>query len=582
MFYQWCLVALFIYSFFGTVALSQESNATCELQVDGRQLTHNGDKVLLKGPAYSPIPIGATFDDANLGDVFIDFFNPIHEKDFALMEEMGVNAIRLYSMWPWDPFKGPNAPRDHKKFLDKALEHGICVWAAFPISNSIFRYKAVASAPTDGSFFVEINGTIYVLDETSTQPGLQNPNETAPQRRKFDANAYKALATKYANHPAISGWIVTNELNLPQNRRNPAFWAFINDLAGELKQIAPKKLTMIATIDDAYEALKFVKNNGIDISNLDIWGVNSYRGRVNPEAQNNFDNLFSAFRDLTSKAPMPLVVSEFGPSSTTRPSIAPFIPVPPGFGDLAQKCGVKDNIIEIPASAQEQVAKYVKGHWDDIVANSDVAAGGFVFEWQDEYYKAGDVAMQVGSIGFADAFPGGCWDEAGFGINAVKLNGRQANEFPFPFPSDERIPRVQFETLKAAWTVPQEQLEPASTLKLVVINPAQRVELATLLEASGDASECLSRAGAGSKLIVGTEDNDRLRGTSRDDVIFSLGGKDTIKGGKGDDCIVGGSGNDVIRGGRGNDSIIGGEGTDKIFGGKGSDICVEGEIVKGC
>jgi uncharacterized delta-60 repeat protein len=80
--------------------------------------------------------------------------------------------------------------------------------------------------------------------------------------------------------------------------------------------------------------------------------------------------------------------------------------------------------------------------------------------------------------------------------------------------------------------------------------------------------------------IVGTNGRDRLKGTSRADVIVALGGDDTISGLGGNDVICGGSGNDKITGGSGNDreygeagkdTLSGGDGKDKLSGGAGDD-----------
>lgn len=80
--------------------------------------------------------------------------------------------------------------------------------------------------------------------------------------------------------------------------------------------------------------------------------------------------------------------------------------------------------------------------------------------------------------------------------------------------------------------------------------------------------------------ILGTEQDDTLRGTSGNDVICGLGGDDTIYGsggndiiraGLGDDTIYGQAGNDTIYGGFGNDNILGHRGDDTIYGGFGDE-----------
>ena len=71
--------------------------------------------------------------------------------------------------------------------------------------------------------------------------------------------------------------------------------------------------------------------------------------------------------------------------------------------------------------------------------------------------------------------------------------------------------------------------------------------------------------------IVGTEEDDVLRGTNGRDVIWAGGGNDRIIGGNGNDVICGGAGDDTVQGGNGNDLLLGGSGADRIEGGNGSD-----------
>lgn len=71
--------------------------------------------------------------------------------------------------------------------------------------------------------------------------------------------------------------------------------------------------------------------------------------------------------------------------------------------------------------------------------------------------------------------------------------------------------------------------------------------------------------------IVGTSDNDLIRGLGGDDDLYGREGDDRIRGGGGRDDIYGEEGNDRLFGGPGNDDIEGGPGNDRIFGGSGED-----------
>ncbi|MBS2016484.1 MAG: hypothetical protein JST00_26600 [Deltaproteobacteria bacterium] len=463
--------------------------AASRVTLKGRKLMLDGAPYQVRGVDYAPIPIGSSADafygDGNRegdgGDVFGNpYFEEQLRRDVAAMRDMGVNTIRVYQMHPWDPQKGPGSEsvraRAHQKFLDMLWNGGdrpIRAYVAFPVSSDITRYTTVANKPTDGRWFreVPVGGSMMyeIEDETRVSNGWAfNGAQTAAQRRATDMAAYEALAKEVGNHPAVLGFVLSNELNGASNRENPRFFQFMNELGGKLKAIAPEKHTIMALIDDGNDTLRNVKAKGFDVSNIDAWGINSYRGRIG-ETTNHFDNLFTSYAELSEK---PLVVTEFGAPATTRVEIKNQfpLPVPSGaVGALNNLCP-SASMIDMPDNAKLQ-ADYIEGHWKHIDANKDIVSGGLVFEWQDEYFKAGahlsprvppsadphagngqsDLWHQSPSPSGVDAFPGGCWDEEGFGINAVS-NKRGGQSWPGPFIPDGRSPRAAFDRLKVIWT----------------------------------------------------------------------------------------------------------------------------------
>ena len=74
--------------------------------------------------------------------------------------------------------------------------------------------------------------------------------------------------------------------------------------------------------------------------------------------------------------------------------------------------------------------------------------------------------------------------------------------------------------------------------------------------------------------INGNEGNNRLTGTSRNDVINGNGGNDRLNGGSGADILNGGAGKDELNGGSGNDVLDGGSGSDELEGGSGNDTLI--------
>ena len=80
--------------------------------------------------------------------------------------------------------------------------------------------------------------------------------------------------------------------------------------------------------------------------------------------------------------------------------------------------------------------------------------------------------------------------------------------------------------------------------------------------------------GIGNDRLEGGEGKDFLFGGSDDDNIYGGEGRDILYGGTENDTLDGGAENDLLSGGEGDDTLYGGEGDDKLYGGEGSDSYV--------
>ncbi|MEL6816003.1 MAG: SBBP repeat-containing protein, partial [Cyanobacteria bacterium J06598_3] len=109
-------------------------------------------------------------------------------------------------------------------------------------------------------------------------------------------------------------------------------------------------------------------------------------------------------------------------------------------------------------------------------------------------------------------------------------------------------------------------------------------------EAEGSFSDALvDRLGGsgalGANEIVGTDDDDDIKGDDSRDIMFGLDGDDKVEGKDGGDLLYGGIGNDEVKGGEGddllfgidiNDALLGGGEIDKLKGEKDADTFVLG------
>jgi Ca2+-binding RTX toxin-like protein len=73
-------------------------------------------------------------------------------------------------------------------------------------------------------------------------------------------------------------------------------------------------------------------------------------------------------------------------------------------------------------------------------------------------------------------------------------------------------------------------------------------------------------------LIMGTNCDDKIKGTEKDEIIYTLGGVDRVFAEQGNDIIYGGLGSDRLYGEQGDDIVIAGAGENLLDGGSGSDV----------
>jgi len=84
-------------------------------------------------------------------------------------------------------------------------------------------------------------------------------------------------------------------------------------------------------------------------------------------------------------------------------------------------------------------------------------------------------------------------------------------------------------------------------------------------------SDFLKDLFSGKDTLIGSSDDDILRGFGGGDKILGKNGKDTLIGDSGGDNLQGGNKADTLKGGKGGDKLDGGKGGDILNGGKGLD-----------
>lgn len=374
-------------------------SAAAVVKANGFQLKLNGQPFVIKGMNYSPVPIGTFPGYVPYGDYFIPYYANVWKPDLDNMRAAGINVIKLYAGNPDLNAGAPGTAGNWKAFLDYCYNGG-----NKPVYVVMFSY-------TQGDVIAQ-GGT-----------GLNN------YIRQYDE-----LVKSTVTHPAVFGYLVGNEI-FGGVTQNPQFWqnfgTLINAAQGAGLSQGQNPFLMTAINDEftpqtSWPAIKLGEQSG-KLSNLDSWCINIYRG---PEFGGSGNSVFTqylalmnSFQTLLKK---PLILGEWGTPHTTRP-----------IGVYGQSSTQPvTNLDDVPESqmgpgqpyfAAQPVATFLNTQWNTIKANlkagpNQVCAGGFIFDWCDEYWKGNNNNMQVGGPDGSfkgGAFAGGYWDEAGFGVTSA-------------------------------------------------------------------------------------------------------------------------------------------------------------------
>ena len=267
----------------GQVQVLQYETGDWQLLVDGKPYK-------IKGMTYTPTKVGQSPDKKTLGnwmeedfnfngkidgpfDAFVDKNqNNIQDKnepavgDFKLMQEMGVNTIRLYHH--------PEAP--NKEILRKLYsDYGVRVIM--------------------GDFL----GKYTIGSGASWNPGTDYNN---PEHRKNMLASVGQMVEEYRKEPFLLFWLLGNEnvygYACNADKDPEAFFKFANEIALEIKRLDPDHPVAICSGD-----ILFLDKFGKFCPDIDIFGTNAYRGNY------GFGFLW---RQVKEEADKPVFITEYG------------------------------------------------------------------------------------------------------------------------------------------------------------------------------------------------------------------------------------------------------------------------------
>ena len=256
----------------------------------GRTILVDGSPYVIKGICYNPVPKGS--DQRSWATL---------TQDLALMNEAGINTIRVYS------------PIDEKEVLDEIAAAGIKVIIGFGYNMN--GYYDILS----GSFIDYIK-----------------------KYKDHEAILIWEFGNEYNYHPEWFEGDITNWYTALNNAAADSKFEDSNHPTGTAHGELPNSTALISC------------------SNVDVWGLNVYR----------WDDPGPIFSEWSSASKLPMYLSEAG-------------------ADRFMK--VSQNGYEAGENEKMQ-ADATKNILDKTFARSDVCSGVALFEFSDEWWKAGNPA----------------------------------------------------------------------------------------------------------------------------------------------------------------------------------------------
>jgi len=397
------LLCVFLLIFLFKIALPKPKVYIQKLRNGHYRLIVDRKPYVVKGVCYSPIPIGQSHDYEWCSDVNMPWVG-----DGKLMQDMGVNTIRLYQV--------PENSQAVKKVI-----------------GDLYRFYGIRTILGHWLGFWEYPCPLYA-DKVF--------------RDKIKKEVLE-MVSLYKDEPGILLWILGNENNYscfgkvnpwssdeldketdPKQRnylRAKIYYSFVNDLAREIHKIDPNHPVALGN----GELL------GLDIANnlcpdIDLVACIIYRGR-------SFGNLFHSLRENFDR---PVLLSEFGADS---------------YDAYLNK------------EDQNMQAFFLESQWHQIYENlaqgkkgAGNCIGGTIFEWTDEWWKHNEANPEGWKVHDTESY----WSNASYYFDIKAPRNMNMNEEWFGIVAlseelenglNKRIPRKSYYLIREFWKNPLEE-----------------------------------------------------------------------------------------------------------------------------
>ncbi len=310
--------------------LAQGNRVITEKKEDGWRLKVNGKPLMVNGMNWDYFPIGTNFS-YSLWNEPDDFIRKALDDEMTLLQNMGVNAIRVYT-----------------GIQPKWITYIYQTYGIYTMLNHSF-----------GRYGLTLDGT-----------WVANTEYSDPRTINLLIKEVTELAAQYKNTPGLLLYLLGNENNYG------LFWggAETEDIPMADRQSTIRARYMYKLFNKASLAMKAIDpNHPIALCNgdllfmdiiaeecpdVDIFGVNVYRGM-------SFTDMFDRVRNEYGK---PILLTEFGSDAF--------------------------NAVNMEEAQREQAA-YNVANWREIYENASGfgkaqnSIGGFTFQFSDGWWKFG-------------------------------------------------------------------------------------------------------------------------------------------------------------------------------------------------
>lgn len=348
--------------------ITSAAHVQVKKSTSGWSLLVDGQPYIVRGIAYSPTKVGEDPSQENWRDWMIqdddkdgkidapyqawidknknnkqDSDEPA-VGDFKLLQEMGVNTIRVYH----------HATTDPEVQAVNAQYHSNVVLYNHPPNKDLLRdlFQTYGIRVAMGDYL----GAYTIGSGADWSVGTDYRD---PEQKKNMMRSVEAMVRDFKDEPYILVWVLGNENNLKHLAHTNAgafpniYAQFVNDVAERIHKLDPHHPVVLCNGETLFLSTYAKKAPAVD-----IFGLNCYRG-------GGFGTLW---QQVASTYDKPVMLTEFG---TLRPWV------------------VNGNLDE---TMQERKARI---DWCDIqqhVAGAKSpgnAIGGFVFEWTDQWWHSG-------------------------------------------------------------------------------------------------------------------------------------------------------------------------------------------------